>query len=114
MSSVPRLFSKSTEGEGVSLDEAVVCRGVDRPVEKEECETMSIVSGEDAKRTARISRLGSGRFFGCKDLNRTLEARDMDRVRALHRSPYLLVSAEARTVAVVVSNTELVSDKQEV
>ena len=55
-----------------------------------------------------------GVFFGCKDLNRALEASDMDRVRALLRSPYLVVSAEARMVAEVVSNCEAASVKQEV
>ena len=38
----------------------------------------------------------------------------MVRVRALLRSPYLMVSAEVRMVAEVVSNSETVSVKQEV
>ena len=103
-SSVPRIFSKSTDGEG----------GAAHPVKNVKRDTMSLTFGDDAKRAASISHLDSGRFFGCKDLNRALEARDMNRVRALLRSPYLVVSAEVRMVAKAVSNSEMVSDQQEI
>ena len=62
-STVPRRDSKSTEGGGVSLVAAVVCGGVDRPVKKNGCETMSFTFGDDAKRAASIPHLDSGRFF---------------------------------------------------
>ena len=62
-SSVPRVCSLGTEVDGVSLVEAVVCREVDRFVKKDGSENMGIAFGEEAKRAASISHVGSGRFF---------------------------------------------------